>query len=284
MAFVEEYRCISQGDALFSMSKKGGNVMKIVRYLYQKQIRYGVVRGDAIHPITGSLYETWEETDESVAVGDVQLLAPLIPNKLIGIGLNYAAHAEETGKPIPDEPMMFMISPTAVIGPEASIVLPNVDDRIDHEAELAVVIGKRGKNIPAERAADYILGYTCANDVSNRVLQKKDGQFTRAKSFDSFKPLGPVIETELDPSDLEVVCRVNGDVRQKGRTSDLIHTVPELIAHISSVFPLEPGDVILTGTPSGVGPLSPGDQVEVEVEGIGVLANRVLGPLDDMAL
>ncbi|BCU82300.1 2-hydroxyhepta-2,4-diene-1,7-dioate isomerase [Polycladomyces abyssicola] len=258
--------------------------MKIARYLYQKQIRYGIVRGNVIHPISGSLYETWEEAGEPVVAGDVQLLAPLIPNKLIGIGLNYAAHAEETGKPIPDEPMMFMISPTAVIGPEASIVLPNVDDRIDHEAELAVVIGKRGKNIPAERAADYILGYTCANDVSNRVLQKKDGQFTRAKSFDSFKPLGPVIETELDPSDLEVVCRVNGDVRQKGRTSDLIHSVPELIAHISSVFPLEPGDVILTGTPSGVGPLSPGDQVEVEVEGIGVLTNRVLGPLDDMAL
>ncbi|MBN2908413.1 fumarylacetoacetate hydrolase family protein [Polycladomyces sp. WAk] len=258
--------------------------MKLVRYLYQKQIRHGIVRGNAIHPITGSLYETWKETGEPVAVEDVQLLAPLIPNKLIGIGLNYAAHAEETGKPLPDEPMMFMISPTAVIGPEASIVLPNVDDRIDHEAELAVVIGKRGKNIPAERATNYILGYTCANDVSNRVLQKKDGQFTRAKSFDSFKPLGPVIETELDPSDLEVVCRVNGDVRQKGRTSDLIHSVPELIAHISSVFPLEPGDVILTGTPSGVGPLSPGDQVEVEVEGIGVLANRVLGPLEHMAL
>jgi 2-keto-4-pentenoate hydratase/2-oxohepta-3-ene-1,7-dioic acid hydratase in catechol pathway len=258
--------------------------MKIVRYLYQKQIRYGIVREDVVHPITGSPLETWTETGDAIAIGDVQLLAPLVPNKLIGIGLNYAAHAEETGKLIPDEPMMFMLSPTAVIGPEASIVLPNVEDRIDHEAELAVVIGKKGKNIPAERALDYILGYTCANDVSNRVLQKKDGQFTRAKSFDSFKPLGPVIVTELDPSDLEVVCRVNGEVRQKGRTSDLIHSVPELIEHISSVFPLEPGDVILTGTPSGVGPLSPGDHVEVEVEGIGVLANRVLGPLEEMAL
>jgi len=156
-----------------------------------------------------------------------------------------------------------------------TIRLPTLEHRIDHEAELAVVIGRGGKDIPREKAEEYIFGYTCANDVSNRVLQARDGQNTRAKSFDTFKPLGPAIATELDPSDLSVCCRVNGEIRQDGRTSDMIHAVPALVEFISSVFPLEPGDVILTGTPSGVGPLRPGDLVEVTVEGIGTLSNRV---------
>ena len=171
--------------------------------------------------------------------------------------------------------MLFLVSPTAVVGPGDAIRLPTLEHRIDHEAELAVVIGRGGKDIPREKAEEYIFGYTCANDVSNRVLQARDGQNTRAKSFDTFKPLGPAIATELDPSDLSVCCRVNGEIRQDGRTSDMIHAVPALVEFISSVFPLEPGDVILTGTPSGVGPLRPGDLVEVTVEGIGTLSNRV---------
>lgn len=250
--------------------------MKIVRYEHRGTVGYGVWREGMIHPVEGQLFDSFSETGERLPEGDVRLLSPLVPNKLIAIGLNYREHAREQGKPLPEEPLMFMVSPTAVVGPGEAIRLPNLEDRIDHEAELAIVIGKRGKNIPREKAEEYIFGYTCANDVSNRVLQARDGQNTRAKSFDTFKPLGPAIATEIDPSDLPVRCRVNGEIRQDGRTSDLIHPVPALLEFISSVFPLEPGDVILTGTPSGVGPLRPGDEVEVIIEGIGTLSNRVV--------
>ena len=252
--------------------------MKIVRYEHRGTVGYGVWREGMIHPVEGRLFDSFAETGERLPEGDVRLLSPLVPNKLIAIGLNYREHAREQGKPLPEEPLMFMVSPTAVVGPGEAIRLPNLEDRIDHEAELVIVIGRRGKNIPREKAEEYIFGYTCANDVSNRVLQARDGQNTRAKSFDTFKPLGPAIATEIDPSNLSVRCRVNGEIRQDGRTSDLIHPVPALVEFISSVFPLEPGDVILTGTPSGVGPLRPGDEVEVTIEGIGTLSNRVVAP------
>lgn len=249
--------------------------MKIVRYEHRGTVGYGLWREGFIHPVAGRLFDSLSETGERLPEAEVRLLSPLRPNKLIAIGLNYREHAKEQGKPLPEEPLLFLVSPTAVVGPGDAIRLPTLEHRIDHEAELAVVIGRGGKDIPREKAEEYIFGYTCANDVSNRVLQARDGQNTRAKSFDTFKPLGPAIATELDPSDLSVCCRVNGEIRQDGRTSDMIHTVPALVEFISSVFPLEPGDVILTGTPSGVGPLRPGDLVEVTVEGIGTLSNRV---------
>ena len=251
--------------------------MKWVRFQRDGQEWMGIWKENGIYPVEGEMFGSYTVTEEAVAHDDVRLLAPLTPNKLIAIGRNYAAHAAEGGKPVPKEPMIFLVSPTAVIGPEEEIYLPNRVDRIDHEAELAVVIGKRGKAIPRERAREYIFGYICGNDVSNRVLQKKDGQFTRAKSFDTFKPLGPWIETELDPSDLRIRLDVNGEVRQDGRTSEMVHSIPVLVEAISAVFPLEPGDVILTGTPSGVGPLQPGDQVRMEIEGIGALSHRVTG-------
>ncbi|PTX65061.1 2-keto-4-pentenoate hydratase/2-oxohepta-3-ene-1,7-dioic acid hydratase in catechol pathway [Melghirimyces profundicolus] len=251
--------------------------MRVVRYERKGKIEHGVWTEDGIHSLSGDLFGAFSIGGEIVPPEQLRLLSPLRPNKLIAIGRNYAAHAAEGGKPVPPEPLMFLVSPTAVVGPEEPIRLPNREDRIDHEAELAVVIGKGGKNIPRGRATEHIFGYTCGNDVSNRVLQKKDGQYTRAKSFDTFKPLGPWIETDLDPSDLRVRLEVNGEVRQDGRTSDMVHSVPVLLESISAVFPLEPGDVILTGTPSGVGPLFPGDQVRVEVEGIGSLVNPVTG-------
>ncbi|MFD1397093.1 fumarylacetoacetate hydrolase family protein [Kroppenstedtia eburnea] len=251
--------------------------MKILRYEKEGETGYGVLKGDRIQPLKGSLFGSFTICTEEIPRDEVRLLSPLDPNKLILIGRNYAAHAAEGGKPVPEEPLMFLASPTAVIGPGEIIRLPNLEDRIDHEAELAVVIGKRGKGIPRDRAKEYIFGYTCGNDVSNRILQKKDGQYTRAKSFDTFKPLGPWIETDLDPSNLSVRLTVNGEVRQDGWTEEMIFPVPVLVEAISAVFPLEPGDVILTGTPSGVSPLRPGDEVQVEIEGIGSLTNRVEG-------
>lgn len=199
------------------------------------------------------------------------------PTKVIGVGLNYRSHAAEMGAEIPREPVLFMKPSTTVIGPGAVIPRPLWPDgrprRIDHEAELAVVFAERAKDVPAERWRDVVLGFTCANDVTARDLQKEDGQWTRAKSFDGFCPLGPHVETDLDVTDLAVECRVNGERRQAGRTSDLLFGVPALIEHVTRVMTILPGDVLLTGTPAGIGPLQEGDVVEVRVEGIGVLAN-----------
>jgi 2-keto-4-pentenoate hydratase/2-oxohepta-3-ene-1,7-dioic acid hydratase in catechol pathway len=264
-------------DVSLSVIQKEGKVLKILRYEKAGEIGYGVLKGDRIQPLKGNLFDSFTICREEIPRDEVRLLSPLDPNKLILIGRNYAAHAAEGGQPVPEEPLMFLASPTAVIGPGEVIRLPNLEDRIDHEAELAVVIGKRGKEIPRDRAMEYIFGYTCGNDVSNRILQKRDGQYTRAKSFDTFKPLGPWIETDLNPSNLAIRLTVNGEIRQDGCTKDMIFSVPILVEAISAVFPLEPGDVILTGTPSGVSPLCPGDEVQVEIEGIGTLTNRVEG-------
>lgn len=208
--------------------------------------------------------------------GEFRLLSPCMPTKILAVGLNYATHAAELGMAVPEEPLFFLKPPSAVIGPGEAIVYPRLSRQVDYEAELAVVIGRRARRVAREEALTYVLGYTCALDVTARDFQRADGQWTRAKGFDTFCPLGPWIVPDLDPHDLLVECRVNGQVRQRARTSDLIFSVENLIHRASWVMTLEPGDVLLTGTPSGVGPLQPGDQVEVEIEGIGVLRNFVL--------
>ena len=223
------------------------------------------------------LYAPLELTGEKVPLVDVRLVAPVIPrSKVIGVGRNYAAHASELGHDVPAEPLLFFKPNTSVIGPGEPIVLPPQSSEIHHEAELAVVIGRVCKDVPAERVNDVIFGYTCGNDVTARDLQKSDGQWARAKGFDSFCPLGPWIETDLDASDLSVRCLVGDDVRQDGRTSQMIFDVASLITYVSTAFTLLPGDVILTGTPAGVGPLVAGDSVSVSIEDIGTLTNPVV--------
>ena len=205
---------------------------------------------------------------------DVELLAPCCPSKIACVGLNYVEHAKELKMKLPEEPILFLKPPSAVIGPGTEIIVPKSSERVDYEGELGVVIGKRCKAIAADEAKKHILGYTCFNDVTARDLQQKDGQWTRAKSFDTFAPFGPWIAS-IDPSDADIKTRVNGQIRQSSNTADLIFGVPSLIEFISNVMTLEPGDVIATGTPPGVGRLEKGDVVEVEIEGIGVLKNRV---------
>jgi len=220
-------------------------------------------------------FGTYTRQPAQYALDEVQLLAPVEPSKIVCIGRNYVEHAREHNAEVPTVPLMFLKPPSAVIGPNESILLPPQSQRVEHEAELAVVIGKRGRGIPADEALSYVFGYTIANDVTARDLQRRDGQWTRGKGFDTFCPIGPWIETDLDPSDALITCRVNGEVRQSGSTRDMVFSVAQLIAFISSVMTLEPGDVILTGTPAGVGPLNPGDVVSVEIEGIGTLVNPV---------
>jgi 2-keto-4-pentenoate hydratase/2-oxohepta-3-ene-1,7-dioic acid hydratase in catechol pathway len=211
---------------------------------------------------------------EILSIEDVELLAPCLPSKIVCVGLNYMSHATEFKMPIPEEPILFIKPPSAVLAPGGEIIYPQSSKQVDYEGELGVVIGKRCKAVVADEAEKYILGYTCFNDVTARDLQKKDGQWTRAKSFDTFAPFGPWI-AKIDPANADILTRVNGVVKQKSNTSDLIFSVPRLVEFISNVMTLEPGDVIATGTPSGVGPLQKGDVVEVEVEGIGVLKNSV---------
>ena len=207
---------------------------------------------------------------------DVRFVAPVLPSKVVAVGRNYVDHAKELGNEVPTSPMIFLKPSTAVIGPGEPIVLPWQSERVDHEAELAVVIGRMCRDVPIERVGDVILGYTCANDVTARDLQKVDAQWGRAKGFDTFCPLGPWITTDLDPEDAQLTGSVNGAVRQAASTSDMVFGVPELISWITSVMTLLPGDVILTGTPAGIGPLSAGDEVSVTVTGIGTLTNPVV--------
>lgn len=214
-------------------------------------------------------------TGERIPLADVTLLAPVIPrSKVVCIGKNYHDHAAEMGGEAPAEPLMFLKPNTSVIGPNDVIVRPtSLSSQTDYEGELAVVIGRIAKNVPAERAGEYIFGYTVANDVTARDLQRTDGQWSRAKGFDTFCPVGPVIETDLDVSAATITTRVNGEVRQQGPVSDMIHDIPTLVAYASAVFTLLPGDLILTGTPAGIGSFVAGDVVEVEIDGIGVLRN-----------
>jgi 2-keto-4-pentenoate hydratase/2-oxohepta-3-ene-1,7-dioic acid hydratase in catechol pathway len=207
----------------------------------------------------------------------VRLLPPVLPSKVVAIGKNYADHAREMGDEPPSEPVLFLKPSTSVIGPGAAITYPHLSQQVDFEGELAIVIGRLCRDVPLERANEVILGYTCANDVTARDLQKTDGQWARAKGFDTFCPIGPWISTDVDPADLAISTTVNGQIKQQSRTSMLLHGVAELVAFVSNVMTLLPGDVILTGTPAGVGPLRPGDEVAVTIEGIATLTNTVSG-------
>jgi 2-keto-4-pentenoate hydratase/2-oxohepta-3-ene-1,7-dioic acid hydratase in catechol pathway len=199
------------------------------------------------------------------------------PTKIVCIGRNYAAHARELGNEVPAEPLIFLKPPSALLPPGAAIVVPHQSKRVEHEAEIGVVIGARARDVSEQDALSYVAGYTCVNDVTARDLQKTDGQWTRAKGFDTFCPIGPTVMAGLDYRDLEVICRVNGTVRQHGHARDMMFSIPRLVSYVSGIMTLEPGDVIATGTPEGVGPLAPGDMVEVEIPGIGLLANPVTG-------
>jgi len=225
--------------------------------------------------LEGSPFEEFRRKEATLPVGSVRLLSPVKPGKIICVGLNYAAHAAEHGDEAPSIPLIFLKPPSAVIGPGDPIILPQQSKQVEHEAELAVVIGRRGRWISPAQAYEHVLGYTVANDVTARDLQFSDGQWTRGKGFDTFCPLGPWVETDLDPSDALITCSVSGQLRQMASTRDMVFPVPRLVAFISSVMTLEAGDVILTGTPSGVGTLLEGDEVKIEIEGIGALVNPV---------
>ena len=259
--------------------------MKIVRVDSDvDDITYGAVEPEGIRLHLGTPLVAWEPTDTLIGFSHARLLAPVIPTKVVAVGRNYVDHADEMGSELPERPLIFLKPPTSVIGPLQAIRVPADSENVHHEAELAVVIGKVARDVPAEDAGAYILGYTAANDVTARDLQRIDGQWTRAKGFDTFCPLGPAIDTDLDPLEgLQITCRVNGDMRQSGSTADMIFGVSELLSYISHVMTLLPGDVILTGTPSGVGPIEPGDKVEVEIEGVGVLMNPVIARSDRIA-
>lgn len=251
--------------------------MKIARFSSGADPRFGIVDGDEIVVLRGDpMFAGFDTTEERVPLADVKLLAPVIPrSKVVAIGKNYHDHAAEMGGEAPAEPLIFLKPNTSVIGPGDSIVRPPQSSQVDFEGELAIVIGSIAKNVAEADAASVIFGYTIANDVTARDLQKSDGQWTRAKGFDTFCPLGPVIETEFEIGSQSIQTRVNGEVRQSGSLDLLVHSVPVIVAYVSSVFTLLPGDVILTGTPAGVGPIVAGDVVEVEVEGIGILSNPV---------
>ncbi|MGB9713203.1 fumarylacetoacetate hydrolase family protein [Dissulfurimicrobium hydrothermale] len=253
--------------------------MKLVRFMTKekKSPRYGIWRDGYVRVIVADPFEGMiVGTSETYQADEVILLAPCTPSKIVAVGLNYKDHAEELKMPLPDEPLIFLKPPSSVIGQGDEIVRPGQSNRVDYEAELGVVIGRKARNVPPQMAKGYILGYTCINDVTARDLQMKDVQFTRAKGFDTFCPIGPWIETEFDPSDALVECRLNGELKQSSRTSQFIHDVPELISFISHIMTLEPGDVVSTGTPKGIGPMDPGDEVIVSIEGIGELRNKVI--------
>ena len=251
--------------------------MKIARFSHNDAIRYGIVDEQELVVLAGDpMFAGYETTGERVPLADAALLAPVIPrSKVVCVGKNYHDHAAEMGGVAPEEPLLFLKPNTSVIGPGDTIVRPTISELTEHEGELAVVIGRIAKNVTAENALDYVFGYTVANDVTARDLQKKDGQWTRGKGFDTFCPLGPVIETDFDQTDATIETRVNGEVRQHAPLSDMIHSVAAIIEYASAVFTLLPGDVILTGTPAGVGPFEAGDTVEVEVSGLGILRNSV---------
>jgi len=250
--------------------------MRIVRFVYRGKTSYGCVENDSVYVLSGSPFEGQQRGDEVARLDEVRLLAPCEPSKIVAVGLNYRRHAEETDHELPAEPLLFLKPPTAVVGPLADVVYPAMSRRVDYEAELAVVIGRRAKALTREEVPAHILGYTCGNDVTARDLQRKDGQWTRSKGFDTFCPLGPWIVTDLaHPGQVDLSCRVNGVTKQASNTNDLVFDIPTLVSYISQVMTLEPGDVVMTGTPSGIAPVQRGDVMEIEIEGIGVLKNTV---------
>lgn len=254
--------------------------MRIIRYQYNNDPEtYGWVLNDPngalVGPIQGSPFGDFRRLEATIPLEQVKLLPPIKPGKIICIARNYAAHAKEHNSPVPDVPMLFLKPPSSLVGADDTIFLPPQSQQVEHEAELAVVIGQPGRWIPTEQSLDHIFGYTIANDVTARDLQRRDGQWGRAKGFDTFCPLGPWIETDFDPSDSLITCNVNSEMRQMASTRDMVFSIRQLIAFISSVMTLETGDILLTGTPAGVGVLLPGDQVEIIIEGIGTLKNPV---------
>lgn len=249
--------------------------MKIARFQVKDQIYCGEIKNSQVFVIEGDIFGKYTITKQAFPLNDVKLLAPLQPGKIVCVGLNYLSHVQDkAGREVAEEPIIFMTSPSAVIGPDDPIVIPYPEHITHHEAELTVVIGKTARDVKPEEALDYVYGYTCGNDVSDRTLQKQDGQWTRAKSFHTFKPLGPYITTELDLADCPVIAKVNGRIVQNGNTSLLIRDVNKLISFITKVMTLNPGDIIMTGTPGGPGPLAAGDVCEVIV-GDMVLRNPV---------
>jgi len=253
---------------------------KFLRCVHNGRIINGYIEDDNVYPIHGEFWEPFEETGEKFPVSEItEWLPPVTPSKLIAIGLNYRAHATEVKLPIPEAPVSFLKSVTSLTGHNNDIIYPvGLTKNVDYEAELAVVIGKRAYKVDEKEALEYVFGYTCANDVSARDIQKRDGQWMLAKSFNTFNPLGPWIVSGISPLDLRVTARLNGKTCQDSRTSDMIFSVPRLIHFLSQVMPLLPGDVIITGTPSGVGRLNESDRIEIEVENIGILSNTVRLP------
>lgn len=249
--------------------------MKLCRFASGKEEKKGVLDNGKIKEVIGSFFTGFTITTNEYELSQVKLLPPVLPSKVVCVGRNYAEHAKELGNEVPEEPLIFLKPSTAVIGHEDNILYPNQSKEVHFEAELGVVISKKCKAVTPEQAKDYILGFTCVNDVTARDIQKKENKFTRAKSFDTFCPIGPVIQTELDPLNVKVMSRLNGEIKQNGATKDMIHNVYQIISFISNIMTLLPGDVIATGTPSGVGPMNVGDTIEVEVEGIGILRNYV---------
>jgi len=259
--------------------------VRIARFSVDDEPKYGVVESDDPEGLVGTvavldsdpLYRPVQFTGEQLQLADVRLLAPVIPrSKVVGVGRNYQAHAAELGNEVPAEPLIFLKPNTSVIGPRDGIVYPEQTNNLHFEGELAIVIGRICRDLPKERVDEVIFGYTVANDVTARDLQKSDGQWARAKGYDTFCPLGPWISTELDVSDVRVMTTLNGEPKQDGRTSQFIFDIPEVLAYITSFTTLLPGDVILTGTPAGVGPMLPGDEVTVSIEGLGTLTNKVI--------
>jgi 2-keto-4-pentenoate hydratase/2-oxohepta-3-ene-1,7-dioic acid hydratase in catechol pathway len=254
--------------------------MRLVRFRHGDRIATGAIQpgSDTIQVIAGTFFEDPLPTGDEIPIDDVMLLAPVLPSKLVCVGKNYAAHAAEFGMDVPEEPLLFLKPSTAVIGPGDAIRLLPINRRTDYEGELAVVMGRLARNVRAEDASRFIIGFTCANDVTLRDLQRPDDQWTRAKGFDGSCPLGPWIETSVDPTDAIVETRLNGDVVQHASTSDMVFGVAELIEYVTTFMTMLPGDVLLTGTPEGVGRIQAGDTVEVDVDGVGTLRNEVSGP------
>jgi 2-keto-4-pentenoate hydratase/2-oxohepta-3-ene-1,7-dioic acid hydratase in catechol pathway len=250
--------------------------MRIVRYQVKDEApQYGWLLDDKVGEIDGDIFGRYRRRDANMPRADLKLLAPSQPGKIVCVGRNYVEHAKELGNEVPKVPLIFLKPPSSIIASGEAIILPPQSTQVEHEAELVIVIGKRGRHITTEDAKKYILGYPVGNDVTARDLQKSDGQWTRAKGFDTFCAFGPWVDTDFDPSDAVVTCRVNGQMRQMASTRDMVFSVATLVAYISSVMTLEPGDLIFTGTPAGVGPLNPGDRVDVEIDGLGGISNPV---------
>lgn len=250
--------------------------MKLIRFRSSKyQEKYGWILEDRVGLIEGDIFGEYRRLEPEILLNKISLLAPVVPSKIICLGRNYIEHAREQGVEVPEIPMIFLKPPSAIADPGQAVILPDYSGQVEHEAELAVVIGKKGRWIDPGNATDHILGYSIANDVTARDLQRKDGQWSRAKGFDTFCPLGPWIETDIDPADLLITCRVNGELRQMASTKEMIFSIPKIVSYVSNIMTLLPGDIILTGTPAGVGQINDGDIVEIEIDGIGMLRNPV---------